>query len=249
MEASILKSEKNRAVLLLQDFKLSLVNAIRRSILNSVKTLAIEDVNIFKNYSSMYDEVLAARLGLIPIKTPVPLPSAHKEFTFKLNEMGPKAVHASDIVPSDPDIKPVLGDMLIINLKNGESVDLEAKAVLGDGTEHAKFSPGHVFYHFYPVIDVKTPKVKGAAKIASLCPVDILSGEGDTLAVRKGKLQDCILCMACQDYAGQDTIKISSDSNKVVFDLESWGQLDAKDILSEAITSLEGELKQIAENV
>ncbi len=248
MEASILRSNENRSVLILQDFKLSLLNAMRRSILNSVKTLAIEDVTIYKNYSSMYDEVLAARLGLIPIKTPMPM-SGHKEFTFKLKEIGPKAVHASDLVPSDSDVKPVLGDMLIMNLKSGESIDLEAKAVLGNGAEHAKFVPAHVFYHFYPVIDIKTPKVKGASKIASVCPVDILSGEGDTLSVKKGKLQDCILCKACQDYAGEDVIRIGSDSNKVVFDVESWGQLGIKDMLSEAVSSLEDELKQISDKI
>ena len=41
----------------------SLANAIRRSV-SEVPTLAIEEVEIFKNDSALYDEMLAHRLGL-----------------------------------------------------------------------------------------------------------------------------------------------------------------------------------------
>ena len=139
MEVSLLEQKDNKVSFVFSDFKLSLVNAIRRSIINSVRTLAIEDVTVYKNTSTMYDEVLASRLGLIPLKTFPELGKSKKEFIFKLKEMGPKAVHASDLVPSDKDVVPVYGDMLIINLKEGEAIELEAKAVFGSGVDHAKF--------------------------------------------------------------------------------------------------------------
>jgi DNA-directed RNA polymerase subunit D len=249
MEASIIKQENGKVSFVLSGFKLSLVNALRRAIINSVETLAIEDVTVYKNTSTMYDEVLASRLGLIPLKTFPELKKSKKEFTFKLKEMGPKAVHASDLVPSDKDVIPVYGDMLIINLREGEAVELEAKAVFGNGSEHAKFSPGHVFYHFYPQISIKSGSVKNASKIAALCPVNILEGSGDSLSVKKGKLQECILCKACEDFAGEDVIKISSDPDKVVFVVESWGQLEPKEIMSEAIDALSDEVSEISANV
>ena len=46
----------------------SLANAIRRSV-SEVPTLAIDEVEIFKNDSALYDEMLALRLGLVPLKT------------------------------------------------------------------------------------------------------------------------------------------------------------------------------------
>jgi DNA-directed RNA polymerase alpha subunit len=46
----------------------SLANTIRRS-LAEVPTLAVDEVEIFKNDSALYDEVLAHRIGLIPLKT------------------------------------------------------------------------------------------------------------------------------------------------------------------------------------
>ena len=46
----------------------SLANAVRRS-LSEVAILAVDEVEIFKNDSALYDEVLAHRIGLIPLKT------------------------------------------------------------------------------------------------------------------------------------------------------------------------------------
>jgi len=43
------------------------VNAIRRILLSEIPTMAIETVNILQNTSIIPDEVLAHRLGLIPI--------------------------------------------------------------------------------------------------------------------------------------------------------------------------------------
>ncbi len=248
MKIELIEGDELNAKFFLDDFKVSLANALRRVIINQVDTLAIEDVTIYKNTSSMYDEVLASRLGLIPIKT-FPELKGKGKFGFKLKEMGPKTVHASDLVPSDKDVVPAIPGMLIINLKEGESIDLDAQTALGNGSEHTKFTPAHVFYHFYPKITIPNSKVKGASKIASMCPVNILDGEKDTLSVKKGKLGECILCKACEDYAGSDVISISSESDKIVFDIESWGQLTVKEILNEAVSKIEEEVKEIAEKV
>ena len=45
----------------------SIANALRRSMISEVPTMAIENVYIYNNTSVMHDEILAHRLGLIPI--------------------------------------------------------------------------------------------------------------------------------------------------------------------------------------
>ncbi|MCL4362540.1 hypothetical protein M1585_03620, partial [Candidatus Parvarchaeota archaeon] len=65
----------------------------------------------------------------------------------------------------------------------------------------------------------------------------------------KGKLSECILCKACEDYAGSDVISVTSETNKIIFDIESWGQLTIKEILNEAVSTLEDEVKEIAQKV
>jgi len=44
-------------------------NAFRRAMIGEVPTLAIDDVRIYDNTSAFFDEMLAHRLGLIPLKT------------------------------------------------------------------------------------------------------------------------------------------------------------------------------------
>ncbi len=249
MEASLINHSDNAASILIVGYNIPLMNALRRSILNNVHTLAIEDVTMYKNSSTMYDEVLASRLGLLPLRSIQYGGKGKKEFKFKLEQVGPKTVYAYDLVPEDPDIKPVYGDTILLTLKEGEKIELEAKATFGTGAEHAKFAPAHVFYHAYPSIETTKSEIKGASKIASLCPVNILDGENNKLSVKKGHLQECILCMACQDYAGEDVIKISADKNKLVFEIESWGQLTVKDIFEEAFDNLEEEIKETSKVV
>jgi len=49
-------------------FDPSIVNALRRLLLSDVPSMAIEKVHMYQNTSIMQDEVLAHRLGLIPLK-------------------------------------------------------------------------------------------------------------------------------------------------------------------------------------
>lgn len=45
----------------------SVANALRRIMISEVPTMAIENVYMYNNTSVMHDEILAHRLGLIPI--------------------------------------------------------------------------------------------------------------------------------------------------------------------------------------
>jgi DNA-directed RNA polymerase alpha subunit len=51
----------------ISDMGISLANALRRS-LYEVPVLAIDEVDIYRNDSALYDEVVAHRLGLVPLK-------------------------------------------------------------------------------------------------------------------------------------------------------------------------------------
>jgi len=126
----------------------SFANALRRVIISEVPVLAIEDVDILKNNSVLYDEMLALRLGLIPIKAKPEVYLGKKDFrvAFVLKGEGPKTLYSRDLQPSDPEIVPAFPDIPIVKLAPGQEVELEAWAVPGIGKEHAKWQPGHAFY-------------------------------------------------------------------------------------------------------
>ena len=74
-------------IILRIDANETLANAIRRSV-SEIPTLAIDEVEIYKNDSALYDEILAHRLGLVPLKTEKGMNSKTK-IDLKLTKAGP----------------------------------------------------------------------------------------------------------------------------------------------------------------
>ena len=67
MNIEILSLDDEEIVFDIQGVEPPLVNSLRRILISEIPTMAIETVNIYQNTSVMPDEVLAHRLGLIPI--------------------------------------------------------------------------------------------------------------------------------------------------------------------------------------
>jgi DNA-directed RNA polymerase subunit D len=69
VEVKVLEDTGNSVTLQLEGVDRSYVNAVRRFCIAEVPAMAIDDVVILENSSVLYDEILAHRLGMIPIKT------------------------------------------------------------------------------------------------------------------------------------------------------------------------------------
>jgi DNA-directed RNA polymerase subunit D len=135
----------------------SIVNGIRRTILDDVPTFAIEEVEFVKNDSPLYDETVAHRLGLIPLKTDL------KSYNFKnscscggvgcalcevklsLSANSEGYVKSSELRSDDPQIVPVDTNIPITRLFKDQELEFTAKAILGTGREHAKWAPAHTY--------------------------------------------------------------------------------------------------------
>jgi DNA-directed RNA polymerase subunit L len=152
-------------------------NTLRRVILTGVETVGFRsdmnelgkttDVQVIRNSTPMTNEMLADRIGLLPIHIKNPLDWDPDKYIFKLSVTNespdPLDVNAADIkvfekgkdgeekqVPNDtffhPD--PVSAETALIAILKGkrtgqppESIELEAKATYGNGREHARFIP------------------------------------------------------------------------------------------------------------
>lgn len=119
----------------------SLINAIRRYVLE-VPTLAIDEIEVFKNDSPLYDEMIAHRLGLITIKMSKSL-SEKNTPRFKLSVKKEGTVHAKDLRGGMDVIFP---NTPITVLGKGQELEIVAETKIGKGKEHSKFSPGIIFY-------------------------------------------------------------------------------------------------------
>lgn len=261
MEVELISQEKkqNRATFLIKGTTPAFANILRKTIVDEVPTMAIEDVEMRKNSSVLYDEIIAHRLGLIPIITDLDAYNLPEDCTckgegcskcqlqFSLKAKGPGYVYASELKSKDPKIVPVEPKLPIVKLIKGHTLELEATAVLGRGKEHAKWCPGLAFYKYKPVIDIKKGSPDPKA-VADSCPVDVFSVKNKELTINKDNLLKCHLCGACTD-ADPQHVKLNESSSDFVFIVESWGQLPVKDIVTKAIEIIQSKCDDVVKLV
>ncbi|MBU0957418.1 MAG: DNA-directed RNA polymerase subunit D [Nanoarchaeota archaeon] len=212
-----------------------LANAIRRSA-NEVEVFAIHELEIHKNDSVLYDEIIAHRVGLIPLKKDS---VKTKEVTMKLVEKGPKTVYSGDMKGN---AKVVYDKMIITKLEDGQEIEFIAKGKLGKGTEHVKYSPGLVFYRNVADIKIKDPNCEDCA---SVCPLDVFDIKDGKVSVKN--LENCDMCESCIEECkkkGKDSIEIKKGKG-LVFSIESYGQIDAPAIFEESIKTLNQNLNEV----
>ncbi len=245
-EVEFIEHTDNKLMVLLRNIPVTIANSIRRAIISHVPTLAIERVFIFRNDSLMNDDMLAHRLGLIPLTTPTGKYALPEEETSEEASSKPEyaelmltveakdkpiTVLSSDIKSRDPDVKPVSEDIEIVRLAPGQGVEAEMWAYMGRGKEHAKWSPVSVsVVRGLPVIEIIDPECKKKCKkCVEACPKGVL-------AVKKGRLvvqniYKCTTCKLCME-ACPDNIKVDIDESSSILYFESIGQLKPIEILS-----------------
>eukprot|EP00854_Cymbomonas_tetramitiformis_P011393 gene11393-13465_t len=159
----------------------SIANALRRSMMTDIPTIAIDLVEVEMNTTVLNDEYLAHRLGLIPListqvdKMKSPLESEDDdfvdvEFTLDVTCTSDSTMDVtSDFLipdPKYPDIVPVkynpvadqIGGesqegILIVKLRKNQQLKIKAIARKGIGKDHAKWNPtATAVYQFQPEI-------------------------------------------------------------------------------------------------
>ena len=157
IKVKVLEETAGSVTLQLEGIDRSYANAVRRFCISEVPAMAIDDVVILENSSVLYDEILAHRLGMIPIKTDLdrynlpedcdcgnPLGCHKCRVLFVLDAKGKdkvSTIFSGDLVSEDRDVRPVSESIPLVKLAQGQSVKLEAYARLGKGKEHAKWQP------------------------------------------------------------------------------------------------------------
>src|SRR6056297_3345416 len=117
-------------------------NGIRRAIVADVPTLSIDTVRFIENSSVMFDEQIGLRLGLVPLTTPAGEFEIGDEVTLSIDVEGPETAYSGDIVTSEAMVEPADENVPIIDLKEGQRLEVEADAKLDVGREHAKHQGG-----------------------------------------------------------------------------------------------------------
>jgi len=255
-------------------------NTLRRSIITEVETVAFRaeikedgtttDVSISKNSTPMSNEMLAHRLGLIPVHVADPLNWSPDDYTFKLDvtndSSDPLDVVASDIkvykdrgpeeepllVPSveffHPD--PVTHDTCLLAVLKGrtgtqepESVSLVAKATVGTGRENAAFMPVTSRCSYGYTLDKSEERKKEVFTAWLQTAKKVNPSELDSNAVRKGELEREFATMQQQRCFLKDA---NGEPYSFDFIIESVGVLTPVYCVARALEVMQAKLARYA---
>ena len=254
MEIEVRSQSDDEIIFIVRDAEVPFINAIRRVAMVNVPKIAIEDVNIIRNDSAMFNEVLAHRLGLTPLVSDLdaleglslPEDDDWGEYTngimFHLNEVGPKVVYSKDLISSDSKIKPVYDTIPLLKLKENQEVDLEAVAKLGIGKDHAKWVPTSVCaYKQYPEITFNENEEVIYA-VADTCPRGVLEADKEEGRIDIVDIENCSLCKTCVRTAkayDSKFINVGYRENDFIFKIETDGSMPPKEVLLKACDVLD----------
>lgn len=144
MNLEKVEEDGNVLKLKLEDANDAVANALRRGIMTKVPTLAVQTLQITKNESGLFDEMIANRVGQVPFTVPEKF-DEEDTLHVALQKEGPARVTGEDLQTDNEEAEPV-NDVLLVKLKEGQAIEFEAEAELGYGDEHAKHQGGTVGY-------------------------------------------------------------------------------------------------------
>ena len=253
MNVKILSKSQNRIKFLLEKSNPAFANALRRVMKSEIPTMAVEFVDFEENTSGMFDELVAHRIGLIPLTYDEKAYSLKNdckcggkgcsrcEVTLVLDKQGPCTVKAGDMKSTDDSVQPPEKDIPIVELLEGQKLKFEAVAQLGLGIDHIKWQAANVGYQYAPIVKVSNAD----PKIVDVCPTHVFEKkDGKVKVVAEDR---CTLCMRCTEVS--EGVSVSSDDSIFMFDVESVSGLTAKEVINKALDVLEERAESLAESV
>ena len=145
-------------------------NTLRRIIISDVETWAIEDVQIEKNTTILPDEMIAHRLGLIPLASSIEPDVEEVEFLLDLKANGPEIWTSEMLESNDTNVVSAIDGIPIIKVVKGQELKIKAIAKKGIGYDHSKWSP--VCTCFFQVVDEGI--LFHVETVGSLDPVEVV---------------------------------------------------------------------------
>jgi DNA-directed RNA polymerase subunit D len=263
VEIQILEKTDDFMRFIVRGVNVPFVNALRRIMLTEVPTMAIDEIVILENSSILNDEILAHRMGFIPLKTDLDSYNLPEECKCE-SELGCNlcrsnltleaeatdktvTVYSGELKSENPDITPVSDKIPLVKLAPEQRVNLEAYARLGKGKKHAKWQPVSMCTYMYlPEVKIDSERCDACGKCVKVCPEEVLieTAEG----IKTQKVIECTLCMDCADACPQDppAVEISWEKKAFIFKIESTGALPVERIIIEAVKILDKKVKDFS---
>jgi len=255
LKVKVLNKSETEIQFLLEDSNPQFANALRRIMISEIPILAIDSVDFSMNDSVLYDEVIAHRLGLIPLVFDLKkfhFKDEHEkektcslcEVIFAINKKGPCMVYSKDMKSSNPIVKPLYDEIPIVELFENQKLKLEASASLGLGKDHARYQVANAFYRYFPTVKLKG-KLNNPNECVKVCPKHALKIDGNKANVTV----DCDLCKECVKVSEPKVLEIDGDTTRFIFNVESVSGLSVNEIVLSAVDILKKKIKEFGKDI
>lgn len=253
MDIQILSKNDSEIVFRIDKITATFANSLRRTMVSEIPTMAIEWIDFRKNDSVVADELLANRLGQVPLtfdKKLYNLPDECKcegkgcsrcQVKIILKKKDPAVVYSGDLKIRNKDVKPVFDKIILVKLFEGDELEFEATAQLGLGKEHSKWQAALVGYKNVPNIILDVKNQKDFEKFMKICPRHLFKIDKNKLVVTNPL--DCNLCMQCVEASKNEEVKVSAVEDSFVFKVETVSGLSPEDIVATSADILEKKMK------
>jgi DNA-directed RNA polymerase subunit D len=264
----ILEEGDNWIRFLVEGISPAYANMLRRTLINDIPKLAISKVNfhhgeirqgddkVYSSSTSLFDEMIASRLGLIPLPTDLNMNFRDTcscggkgcslcTVTYSLFAIGPKVVKSQDLIPvGDEKFSPVDKEIPIVELNERQAIMLEAEAWLGTAKEHARYqvtSGTSYRYHRELTVSKREPNIQRIIENAKKNIVKETENEVTFTTDYPNKYLAQLYRM--------DSLKVTEDDSKFVFYFETDGSLTPRQVLSYALNRLKTRLEKLRDSV
>ncbi|HKL23801.1 MAG TPA: DNA-directed RNA polymerase subunit D [Candidatus Nanoarchaeia archaeon] len=228
-------NKKDNKIVFKEETNENLANAIRRYS-HHIPIFAIDEVEISKNESALYDETLAHRIGLVPIKTNK---STKKEYEITLNAKGKGTVYSGDI---KGDVELVHDKIPLDILEEGKQIELKGTVRSGRGKDHAKFSPGIIFYRKEAEIKMSKDFLE---EVKRICPNSEIQEKGENIIIKDNKERE--VADVCEGLAEKNNQKAEViDKDNLILTVETFGQLSPEEIFKQSVETLKKDLQEVS---
>ncbi len=273
MHIKMLELMETKAKFLVTDASPEKVNALRRALMLDVPKMAIDDVEFhlgssvdaegteYESISPVFDEIVAHRLGLVPIPTDLELFGYRDQCScggegcpsctiyYSLEKRGPCEVYSGDLSSLNGEIYRPKDELIpIVRLGERQGILAYAIAELGTGRKHAKWQATHgVGYKYYPTVTIDHSKCDNGGTCIKACPKHVMAFKDQKVQVVDNDA--CVLCEDCVKACRTGAITVKWSENKFIFEFETDGSLSAKVALAKALESLENTFDDFREKV
>ena len=258
MKTKVVSLNKDTIRFLVKGVGVAFANSLRRTMVAEVPIMTVDDIFYFDNSSLVPDEVLAHRIGFVPLKTNLESYVLPEECDCEAELGCPKCravltmdaeakddtvtVYSGDLVPEDPSIAPVSTRIPLAKLAPGQAIKFEAYAQLGQGKVHAKWSPVSMCV-YQNVALVEVGDEAATKKCLDECGDGVAVLEGGMLKVID--IQGFERCRHCRELVSHEEIMSGLKQDEFLFTVESTGGLPPERIVKEAVKMLKQKLSAL----